>query len=768
MATIQFANGTKVQFNGTPTPADVEEVANKLGINNKPAEAPEKSLGQKILDTGTKVSDFFGGKGVADFLGGSMAKATVSKEQKPYVTMPTTKEVVGSALQLAPMLIPLGAYARGASGVSAGLTKLGAGKNLAKLGGEVITGAAAGAATDVGARMQTGEGGAPGTIIGAGLPLVPPVARKVLGGAFGKATQAVTPLTREQAFQNTQKKVLDTTGKVLQGTPKEQVVGARALTNIEKKGISTYEDLSKRLDESITKERSIVDAEFDAIPTPSKLSSLAKTLEVESGVAGKVLKGKVNYVEDALKQLDTLYKKTRDLQSSLKIRALSTKAKKVGLTPKEINALAREYGTEFKSKGFSKTGEALTTINDQAYENTRKGLKETARGFLKSKAAQQADERMADLLTTKRLVDKVAVKVNAAAQKIEKRNLIERIARRLGQGLDVATFGGPKAFVTKLLFPSGIGQKQMTYLEIQDALEKNLKTLDELTAAPDSKLEKVLAKLLGTTPSRVRGTKDFIEFPRQPGLSRADKEVEDRSIEKYLTQKEELKADYIKEHGNVVNTDLARRAFADVGYNGLNAAAVQEASSALAKDVWRELIAKNPQADVFLLAGGSGTGKSSAVAALNPQMKEQAAAILDGNLSGLASAYNRVEEAVNAGKNVNVVYVYREPVDAWINGVVKRMNTNVEEGGRVVPLSTFLENHGGSHSVVKNLLKLKGISVDLIDNSNGFGGQGELPLAKFNKITYNKEKLKSKLLEETKKLLDNGAITQEQYVALTK
>ena len=41
MAIIQFDNGVKVEFNGNPTPKDVEEVANKLGIN-KPTQ--KKSL----------------------------------------------------------------------------------------------------------------------------------------------------------------------------------------------------------------------------------------------------------------------------------------------------------------------------------------------------------------------------------------------------------------------------------------------------------------------------------------------------------------------------------------------------------------------------------------------------------------------------------------------------------------------------------------------------------------------------------------------------
>lgn len=46
MPTIQFETGQKVQFDGNPTPQDVEEVANKLGINK--SQAPEEKFGSGL------------------------------------------------------------------------------------------------------------------------------------------------------------------------------------------------------------------------------------------------------------------------------------------------------------------------------------------------------------------------------------------------------------------------------------------------------------------------------------------------------------------------------------------------------------------------------------------------------------------------------------------------------------------------------------------------------------------------------------------------
>lgn len=54
MATIQFDNGQKVQFEGTPTKKDIEEVAQKLGITKK------KSVARKVGDFFTSSSQKFG------------------------------------------------------------------------------------------------------------------------------------------------------------------------------------------------------------------------------------------------------------------------------------------------------------------------------------------------------------------------------------------------------------------------------------------------------------------------------------------------------------------------------------------------------------------------------------------------------------------------------------------------------------------------------------------------------------------------------------
>lgn len=250
-------------------------------------------------------------------------------------------------------------------------------------------------------------------------------------------------------------------------------------------------------------------------------------------------------------------------------------------------------------------------------------------------------------------------------------------------------------------------------------------------------------------------------------LTKSDQDVERKAWAKYDADPEAMLADFRSQFGTkVANADLARRLFQDVGYNGRNSAAVHEAASALNKDVWRAAL-RNPEPNAYIYAGGSGVGKSSAVGRLLPEVTAKGAAILDGNLSKTASAQARINEAIDAGKRPIIVYVYRDPVDAWVNGVVKRMRENAEEGGRVVPLSTFLENHPGSFNVVKDMIDA-GISVRLIDNSLGPKKAQRMSRAKFNSLRYDSNELKAKLLEETKKLLEAEQITKDEYEALIR
>ena len=259
----------------------------------------------------------------------------------------------------------------------------------------------------------------------------------------------------------------------------------------------------------------------------------------------------------------------------------------------------------------------------------------------------------------------------------------------------------------------------------------------------------------------------FHGFPRIDGLSEKDQVIEDKSIYRYLTDRSGLMKEYYQNNGNkVANADQARPLFKPEGYNGINSPAVHEASSALNKDIWRNNLATNPEKEAWLYAGGSGSGKTSAIEHTIPGIQDRAAAILDGNLSGIKSAMDRIAEAGRAGKDVQIAYVYRDPTDAWENGVIKRMLGNPKEGGRVVAMSTFLSNTGPSLDTVR-ALKAQGVKVTAIDNSRGKGGQRIMSGAEFDRLSVpSKAELRPQLMAATERLLNSGKISREQYHAL--
>ena len=308
-------------------------------------------------------------------------------------------------------------------------------------------------------------------------------------GAVGRAISKLPKLVAERAAIKAIESAPEAAGKIVQGTAKEAAIAQRALSGIDTKGVNTYKDLSTKIGGNIKNELKTVENEFASDVTPRKLSELTQTVKSDIGN----VTAKVNYVKNALSQLQELYKKTLDLPEQVRISALIKKANKEGLTPGEINDIAKEYGTNFKAKGFSKTGEPLTSVNDRAFENTRSGIKETARSFLKSPAAQEADKRASDLIKVQGLVDKMAEKVQKLEQRVVKRTFLEKIGRGAGQVFDVATGGLPKAFISKLFLPSNVGLKTMNSLDLEAQLAKNLKVLQDLDKVPDNQ---IVSKLL--------------------------------------------------------------------------------------------------------------------------------------------------------------------------------------------------------------------------------------------------------------------------------
>lgn len=307
-----------------------------------------------------------------------------------------------------------------------------------------------------------------------------------------------------------------------------------------------------------------------------------------------------------------------------------------------------------------------------------------------------------------------------------------------------------KAAIPELI----IGRKKPAVSEIK--VPSFLKSENSKTKLPASVIgSKIPVK---TVPEKT--------FERAKDLTPEYSKIESKAFSRIEKEEDKLIDEYLTKHGKVINTDNFRPLFTGDGYAGYNAAAVQEPSSYLSKKAFNKLLTQNPEKYVTFLAGGSGSGKTSAVKKLTSlsKIQSQSAAVLDSNLSSYSSAIKRIEETKKAGKKVKIQYVYRDPIESFEQGVVTRMLNNPDEMGRLVPSKVVAGNHIDSFNVVRRLQD-EGHKVYFIDNSLG---QNKSKLVKREDLEKkvnlpSAEELTKKFNEIAKKLYDNGKITREQY-----
>ena len=121
-----------------------------------------------------------------------------------------------------------------------------------------------------------------------------------------------------------------------------------------------------------------------------------------------------------------------------------------------------------------------------------------------------------------------------------------------------------------------------------------------------------------------------------------------------------------------------------------------------------------------MTGGGTGSGKSTAVrtALLADRL------VYDSTLTSFPGCRQMIDAVLASGRRVIVLFVWREPVDAFI-ATMKRANS-ADGGGRVVQLSTHLATH---QTAVKTVLALHehyasepNVAVTFVHN---IGKQGE-------------------------------------------
>ena len=174
--------------------------------------------------------------------------------------------------------------------------------------------------------------------------------------------------------------------------------------------------------------------------------------------------------------------------------------------------------------------------------------------------------------------------------------------------------------------------------------------------------------------------------------------------------------------GHVINADIARTLSPQYRDGSASADDVQNAVSELADRLFKRdtarPVAAGREALVVFTAGGSGAGKSAAVAKLITTA-QKADIVFDGTFSDADRSVARVKRALASGRGVEIRFVYRTPANA-AESVIKRAN----ETRRTVPMEKLVKSHVQSLQTVKQVLrecadavKHEKLSVTAIDNN---------------------------------------------------
>lgn len=214
------------------------------------------------------------------------------------------------------------------------------------------------------------------------------------------------------------------------------------------------------------------------------------------------------------------------------------------------------------------------------------------------------------------------------------------------------------------------------------------------------------------------------------------------------------------EGGKVLNTDLMRELDSTYAADRTLSAPVHEPASSAVRRLFGTALGEAPKEGeeprVMFTAGGTGAGKTTAINGIEAlrQRKQSSQIVYDTNMSSFASADKKIQQTLAAGKEAHVLTVYREPVDALVNGALHRSlhRENEPGGGRTVPLTEHAATHNGAipttFALAEKYRDDPRVKFSVVDNSRGKGNQREADLE------FLRDKAQNVSVDELRKAFD--------------
>jgi uncharacterized protein (UPF0248 family) len=269
--------------------------------------------------------------------------------------------------------------------------------------------------------------------------------------------------------------------------------------------------------------------------------------------------------------------------------------------------------------------------------------------------------------------------------------------------------------------------------------------------------EKIVQAKSDLISAKKLGDIDRIEVP---GNFRSEEEK--KSFEQLAENPEEMVGKYIQRFGTDVSSDSAKLLFN--GYKRTNAIDYGRASGIVADKVLNKLLlekSSEPEKSVLMLAGGTGSGKTTT----RKELPEAYTITYDSTLSDYERAKKYIDKATELGYKVDIVYVYRDPFEAFKNGVMARFESGLP---RTVTVSNHINSHRKAKRVIldlsENYKENENVEFRIIENS--LQGRRVVDVNYIKSTPFNKKVLNLSITNYAKQLFDNGQISNEQYQAL--
>lgn len=258
---------------------------------------------------------------------------------------------------------------------------------------------------------------------------------------------------------------------------------------------------------------------------------------------------------------------------------------------------------------------------------------------------------------------------------------------------------------------------------------------------------------------------NHFDYNPSKNLSAHESEIETKFADDLDEHYKKYKKEYEEKYGNVLDADNIKMFSKDFVSNPSKYSnAVHSPSSSFLFKIYQEKLAdKAPSGKknkVVFIAGGAGSGKSSTASSFDDVGSAQI--VYNTSMAPLQVSKNQINRALNAGKDVDINYVYRDPIESFEKGVIPR----AIETGRVVPIAEIVRSHIGSRDTIEKIkdeyVDDRRVKIKVFDNTKGAGEHFE---SSFDKLPQNADNsiLSEKLNTITDKLYNDGKINKSIY-----